>query len=226
MSYRLFRIFRNFRGQIFLKIIYEISESKRHFTASDIFAVRITASAIWARTLINLLIFSNRQNKLTGRFCRSVRPVTAIRLINRFSAFAGNTNMISPELLVEDGFLTTEEINRKTGFSRSAELISENFTIGKIAFSRSRLKDFRQTTSVDLRGKFETFCAAGKLLARRLRAVSRDQKIAGSKIVARMGRTFETARKQRAAFCQRKSARRNSGAEISAMAFLSDNGRI
>ena len=33
-----------------------------------------------------------------------------------FSAFAGNTNMISPELLVKDGFLTDEEINQKPEF--------------------------------------------------------------------------------------------------------------
>src|SRR5436853_4861622 len=40
-----------------------------------------------------------------------------------FSAFAGNTNMIAPELLVEEGFLSLEEINQKP-----------DFPIGKVDF--------------------------------------------------------------------------------------------
>ncbi|MEP7038566.1 MAG: 4-alpha-glucanotransferase [Acidobacteriota bacterium] len=74
-----------------------------------------------------------------------------------FSAFAGNTNMIAPELLVDDGFLTTEEINQKP-----------DFPVGKVDFGKLydwknnilalAFEKFRTTTSVDLRGKFETFC--------------------------------------------------------------------
>ena len=74
-----------------------------------------------------------------------------------FSAFAGNSNMIAPELLVEDGFLTTDEINRKP-----------DFPVGKVDFGKLydwknhilalAYQKFRQTTSVNLRGKFETFC--------------------------------------------------------------------
>ena len=74
-----------------------------------------------------------------------------------FSAFAGNTNMISPELLVADGFLTGEEINQKPDFP--VERVDfgklydwKNWILG-LAYER-----FRGTTSVDLRGKFETFC--------------------------------------------------------------------
>ncbi|MGI8788212.1 MAG: 4-alpha-glucanotransferase [Pyrinomonadaceae bacterium] len=74
-----------------------------------------------------------------------------------FSAFAGNTNIISPELLVEDGFLTTEEINRKPDFP------ARRVDFGKLYDWKNHIlalayKNFRQTTSVDLRGKFETFC--------------------------------------------------------------------
>ncbi|MCA1625745.1 MAG: 4-alpha-glucanotransferase [Acidobacteria bacterium] len=58
-----------------------------------------------------------------------------------FSAFAGNTNLISPQKIVEDGFLTEEETNQKP-----------EFPILRLAYER-----FRLTTSVDLRGKFETF---------------------------------------------------------------------
>lgn len=74
-----------------------------------------------------------------------------------FSAFAGNTNLISPELLVEDGFLSEEEINHKP-----------DFPIGKVDFGllydwknhilALAFENFRGTTSVELRGKFETFC--------------------------------------------------------------------
>ena len=74
-----------------------------------------------------------------------------------FSAFAGNTNLISPELLVEDGFLTEEEINQKPDFPVGRVDFGllydwKNWILG-LAFER-----FRATTSVDLRGKFETFC--------------------------------------------------------------------
>jgi 4-alpha-glucanotransferase len=76
-----------------------------------------------------------------------------------FSAFAGNSNLISPELLVEDGFLTDEEINQKPEFPETridfGKLYDwKNWILG-IAFEK-----FRRTTSVDLRGKFETFCQA------------------------------------------------------------------
>ena len=73
-----------------------------------------------------------------------------------FSAFAGNTNLISPQKIVEDGFLTKEEINEKP-----------DFPVGKVDFGKvydwknyilaRAYERFRLTTSVDLRGKFETF---------------------------------------------------------------------
>ncbi len=111
-----------------------------------------------------------------------------------FSAFAGNTNMISPELLVEDGFLTIEEINQKP-----------DFPVGRVDFGKLydwknhilalAFEKFRQTTSVDLRGKFETFVQQERYVARRLRIVSRDQEITGSEIMARMGRAVKIARR-------------------------------
>jgi 4-alpha-glucanotransferase len=74
-----------------------------------------------------------------------------------FSAFAGNTNLIAPELLVKDGFLSGEEINQKPDFPVGRVdfglLYDWKNHILALAFER-----FRQTTSVDLRGKFETFC--------------------------------------------------------------------
>lgn len=74
-----------------------------------------------------------------------------------FSAFAGNANLIAPELLVEDGFLTTKEINEKA-----------DFPVGKVDFGKlydwknrilnSAYENFRRTTDTGLRGSFETFC--------------------------------------------------------------------
>lgn len=73
-----------------------------------------------------------------------------------FSAFAGNANLISPQKIVEDGFLTNTEINEKP-----------DFPVGRVDFGKVyewknhilglAYERFRLTTSVDLRGKFETF---------------------------------------------------------------------
>lgn len=74
-----------------------------------------------------------------------------------FSAFAGNTNMIAPELLVAEGFLSQEEIDAKPDFPPTrvdfGKLYDWKNHILALAYGR-----FRQTTSVDLREKFETFC--------------------------------------------------------------------
>lgn len=69
-----------------------------------------------------------------------------------FSAFAGNTNMIAPELLADEGFLTRDEINQKPDFPVGRVDFGKlydwkNWILG-LAYER-----FRQTTSVDLRGK-------------------------------------------------------------------------
>ncbi len=74
-----------------------------------------------------------------------------------FSAFAGNTNLIAPELLVENGFLTTEEINRKPDFPPT------RVDFGKLYDWKNRIlsaayENFRQTTDTGLRGSYETFC--------------------------------------------------------------------
>jgi 4-alpha-glucanotransferase len=74
-----------------------------------------------------------------------------------FSAFAGNTNLISPELLVEDGFLSVEEMEDKPDFPIGRVdfgLLYEwkNHILAR-AFAR-----FREASSVEQRGEFETFC--------------------------------------------------------------------
>ena len=73
-----------------------------------------------------------------------------------FSAFAGNTNLISPEILVEENLLTQEEIDDKPKFS------SGKVDFGKVIDWKNGLlqkayERFRITTNVDLRGSFESF---------------------------------------------------------------------
>ena len=73
-----------------------------------------------------------------------------------FSAFAGNTNLISPEILVEEELLTEAEIEEKPDFPEG------KVDFGKViewknALLRKAYERFRLTTSVNLRGSFETF---------------------------------------------------------------------
>ncbi len=73
-----------------------------------------------------------------------------------FSAFAGNTLLISPQKLAAENFLTAKEINSAPSFPAErvnyGEAIRWKNDLLKKAFER-----FRLTTSVDLRGGFETF---------------------------------------------------------------------
>jgi len=73
-----------------------------------------------------------------------------------FSAFAGNTNLISPDVLVEEELLTTEEVDDHPEFPEGkidfGTVIEWKNSLLKKAYER-----FRLTTSVTLRGSFETF---------------------------------------------------------------------
>lgn len=73
-----------------------------------------------------------------------------------FSAFGGNTNLISPEILVEEQLLTEDEINDRPDFPRDrvdfGAVIDWKNNLLRKAYER-----FRLTTSVNLRGSFETF---------------------------------------------------------------------
>lgn len=73
-----------------------------------------------------------------------------------FSAFAGNTLLISPEMLVEDGFLTAEQIADHPNFE------PHRVAYGGVYEWKNKLlalafEGLQHLTSVDLRGKFETF---------------------------------------------------------------------
>lgn len=73
-----------------------------------------------------------------------------------FSAFAGNTLLISPEMLIEDGFLTAEQLAERPAFESGrvdyGGVYEWKNKILPLAFA-----GLQHTTSVDLRGKFETF---------------------------------------------------------------------
>jgi 4-alpha-glucanotransferase len=73
-----------------------------------------------------------------------------------FSAFAGNTHLISPEKLVEEELLTEEEINQKPDFAEDRVDFGGVYE-WKNWILPNAYERFRMTTSVDLRGKFETF---------------------------------------------------------------------
>ena len=73
-----------------------------------------------------------------------------------FSAFAGNTLLISPMGLVEDGFITPEQVADKPDVS------SHRVDYGAVYEWKNRIlpeafEGLHHITSVDLRGKFETF---------------------------------------------------------------------
>jgi 4-alpha-glucanotransferase len=73
-----------------------------------------------------------------------------------FSAFAGSPLLISPEKLVEDGLITQKDIDTKPNFD------SNRADYGGVYDWKNEIlpiayRNFHATTSVDLRGKFETF---------------------------------------------------------------------
>lgn len=74
-----------------------------------------------------------------------------------FSAFAGNTNLISPEKLFDEGFLSGEEIGGRPDFPED-RVDFGGVHDWKNVILPAAYERFRVTTSVDLRGKFETFC--------------------------------------------------------------------
>lgn len=74
-----------------------------------------------------------------------------------FSAFAGNTLIISPERLIEDGLITEADL------ADMPEFVAHKVDFGSVYEWKNRLlprsyAGFHHITSVDLRGKFETFC--------------------------------------------------------------------
>lgn len=73
-----------------------------------------------------------------------------------FSAFAGNTLLISPQLLVEDGLIDTALLNDRPKFADHMVDYGAVYE-WKRGVLESAYDGFHHVTSVDLRGKAETF---------------------------------------------------------------------
>ena len=78
-----------------------------------------------------------------------------------FSAFAGNTLLISPETLVEDSLISEDEIASKPDFQ------TDKVDFGavhkwKTALLQKAYKSFQQTNVAELRNEFDTFCQQNK----------------------------------------------------------------
>ncbi len=74
-----------------------------------------------------------------------------------FSAFAGNTLLISPEKLVEDGLVSADVIAGKSAFAPDKVDFGGVYA-WKNALLRRAYAGFHGKNGADLRGKFEMFC--------------------------------------------------------------------
>jgi 4-alpha-glucanotransferase len=74
-----------------------------------------------------------------------------------FSAFAGNTLLVSPELLIEDGLIDEAGLGAKPIFP-AGKVDFGAVTTWKNKLLSEAHDGFQHVTSVDLRGKFESFC--------------------------------------------------------------------
>ncbi|MEQ1641827.1 MAG: 4-alpha-glucanotransferase [Pyrinomonadaceae bacterium] len=74
-----------------------------------------------------------------------------------FSAFGGNPLMISPELLIADGLIEDADLADRPYFEQHLVDFGGVYTWKSQLLPRA-FEGFHHITSVDLRGKFETFC--------------------------------------------------------------------
>lgn len=76
-----------------------------------------------------------------------------------FSAFAGNPNLISPILLVEDGLLPLEQIQEHPHFS-GKKVDYHRVECWKKKILKFAYRNFRKTAPAQLKNEFESFCCA------------------------------------------------------------------
>src|ERR1700746_3049347 len=76
-----------------------------------------------------------------------------------YSAFAGNTLLISPEQLVADGLLDESDLQESAdGFAASSERINfGEVHVAKNQLLRKAYQRYKKTTDTNLRSAFETF---------------------------------------------------------------------
>lgn len=78
-----------------------------------------------------------------------------------FSAFAGNTKMISPERLVEEGWLAPEDLQERPGFDEDRVQFGEVFHY-KEALLAKAYANFKREQRAEWRKDFEAFCRYAK----------------------------------------------------------------
>ncbi len=74
-----------------------------------------------------------------------------------FSAFAGNTLLIAPEKIVEDGFLTRKDLKKKPSFPIERIDFGKVFD-WKIDLLKRAFQTFRQTDDEKIAARFHDFC--------------------------------------------------------------------
>jgi 4-alpha-glucanotransferase len=74
-----------------------------------------------------------------------------------YSAFAGNTSLISPEKLLEEGFLSAEDLREAPAFTEDRVNFDAVIRF-KTAILAKAYENFRQSTNAHLRSEFEIFC--------------------------------------------------------------------
>src|SRR6266849_8325847 len=76
-----------------------------------------------------------------------------------YSAFAGNTRLISPEQLVAEGLITEDDLNSAPDFPTD-RVDFESVHQFKEALLRQAFARFQQTTDAEIRDAFTAFCSA------------------------------------------------------------------
>lgn len=74
-----------------------------------------------------------------------------------FSAFAGNLNLISPIVLVEDGLIALEEIEKHPHFS-SKKVDFNRVSRWKKKILKIAFRNFRKAASISIKKEYESFC--------------------------------------------------------------------
>ncbi len=73
------------------------------------------------------------------------------------SAFAGNTSLISPDLLVKDGFLKKDEINLKANFPENKVDFEKAIRLKKELLAKA-FQNFTHNPDPEIKKAFSTFC--------------------------------------------------------------------
>ena len=137
-----------------------------------------------------------------------------------FSAFAGNTLLISPEKLVEDALVSASEIEDHPEFTDHKVNYGEVNDWKNQLLSRA-YHGFHHVTSVDLRGKFETFCQENESWLDDYALYRSIKGSQGQNAWYRWPVALKRRERKSPASCWRAVIRTNAGRKILSISFLS-----